>query len=50
MMNIDKTLSKGAFDFIDDAKIQFLVDNTVEDAARVREILAKSLEKKTAFC
>ena len=46
MMNIDKTLSKGAFDFIDDAKIQSLVDNTVEDAGRVREILAKSLEKK----
>lgn len=46
MMNIDKTLSKGAFDFIDDAKIQDLVDNTVEDAGKVREILAKSLEKK----
>ena len=46
MMNIDKTLSKGAFDFIDDAKIQSLIDNTVEDAGKVREILAKSLEKK----
>lgn len=42
---MDMTLSKGAVDFIDDAYIFRLLEQT-EDAGRVREVLAKSLEKK----
>ncbi len=42
---MDMTLSKGAVDFIDDAYIFRLLEQK-EDAGRVREVLAKSLEKK----
>lgn len=42
---MDMTLSKGAIDFIDDAYIFRLLEQK-EDAGRVREVLAKSLEKK----
>ena len=38
--------SKGCVDFIDDAAISALVANTTEDPVRVREIIAKSLDKK----
>ena len=38
--------SKGCVDFIDDAAISALVENTTEDPVRVREIIAKSLDKK----
>jgi 2-iminoacetate synthase len=40
------TLSKGAVDFINDEKLTSLIENTREDASRVREVLAKSMEKK----
>ncbi|MDE6105708.1 MAG: [FeFe] hydrogenase H-cluster radical SAM maturase HydG [Bacteroidales bacterium] len=42
---MDMTLSKGAIDFIDDAYIFRLLEQK-EDAGKVREVLAKSLEKK----
>ena len=40
------TLSEGAVDFIDDARLNDLVTNTPEDTGRVREIIAKSLAKQ----
>ncbi len=40
------TLSKGFRDFIDDDALTRLVDETREDAGRVREIIAKSLNKE----
>lgn len=43
---MDRTLPKDAVDFIDDAKIQALIDNTVEDKTKVREIIKKSLSKQ----
>ncbi len=39
-------LSKGAVDFIDDARLTALIDTTQPDAERVRAILAKALEKQ----
>ncbi len=41
-----KKLSKNGIDFIDDAKIESLVKSVKEDKVRVREIIAKSMEKK----
>ncbi|MCX5670151.1 MAG: [FeFe] hydrogenase H-cluster radical SAM maturase HydG [Planctomycetota bacterium] len=40
------TLSAGAVDFIDDARLTRLVGETKSDAVRVREIIAKSLAKQ----
>jgi len=40
------TLSAGAVDFIDDARLTQLIDKTRPEAARVREIIAKSLAKE----
>ena len=40
------TLSQGAVDFIDDAKLTGLLRKTRPDAARIREIIAKSLAKE----
>ncbi|MEG1572817.1 MAG: [FeFe] hydrogenase H-cluster radical SAM maturase HydG [Bacteroidales bacterium] len=42
---MDLTLSKNAVDFIDDDYLHTLLD-TPEDAVRVREVLAKSMNKK----
>jgi 2-iminoacetate synthase len=42
----NKIFSKNCVDFIDDAKINALLDSTVEDAGRVREIIAKSMRKE----
>ena len=42
---MDRSLTKGAVDFIDDARIWRLLEQK-EDALRVREVLAKSMEKK----
>lgn len=42
---MDLTLSKNAVDFINDEYLHTLID-IPEDAARVREVLAKSMEKK----
>ncbi len=42
---MDRTLSKGASDFIDAQKIEGLLSGVKEDKARYREIFAKSLEK-----
>ncbi len=39
-------LSKNAVDFIDDALLEGLLDNARPDKARVREIIAKSLNKE----
>ncbi|MFA6567669.1 MAG: [FeFe] hydrogenase H-cluster radical SAM maturase HydG [Victivallales bacterium] len=41
-----KKLSKHGVDFIDDAKLCSLVEDMREDKVRVREIIAKSMEKK----
>ena len=41
-----KKLSKNGIDFIDDAKLDSLVKSVKEDKVRVREIIAKSMEKK----
>ncbi len=43
---MDRSLSKGFTDFIDDDFINDLVFNTKSDKIRVREIIAKSMEKK----
>ena len=45
-MKIDRTLSKNGYDFIDEKKLQRLIDDTPEDAVKVREIIAKSLRKE----
>ena len=42
---MDKTLSKGAFDFIDAPGIAKLLSQKKEDKFLYREIFAKSLEK-----
>lgn len=42
----DMKLTDGAIDFIDRVKIHDLLDNTVEDAAKCRDIFKKCLEKK----
>ncbi len=42
---MDRTLSKGASDFIDAQKIEGLLSGVKEDKARYREIFDKSLEK-----
>jgi len=42
----DMALSEGAVDFIDDAYLTGLVEKTLADAGRVRELLAKSLSKQ----
>ncbi len=39
-------MSKNCSDFINDAKITSIIENTREDAGRVRAIIAKSMEKK----
>ncbi|HCE43988.1 MAG TPA: [FeFe] hydrogenase H-cluster radical SAM maturase HydG [Lentisphaeria bacterium] len=39
-------LSEHCVDFIDDAKIEGLVNNTAEDKSKIREVIAKSIEKK----
>ena len=41
-----QTLSKNAVDFIDDAAITALVNDRREDPVRVRDIIAKSMEKE----
>jgi 2-iminoacetate synthase len=41
-----RILSEGAVDFINDVAIQSLVDSTPSDPTRVRELIAKCLEKK----
>ena len=43
---LNKTMSKNCVDFIDDGKIASIIENTREDAGRVRAIIAKSMEKK----
>ena len=40
------TLSGGAIDFIDDGRLAGLIANSRPDAVRVREIIARSLEKQ----
>ena len=42
---MDKALSKGAFDFVDAEKIEGLLKSTSEDKVRIQEIFAKSREK-----
>ncbi|HBC89271.1 MAG TPA: [FeFe] hydrogenase H-cluster radical SAM maturase HydG [Lentisphaeria bacterium] len=39
-------LSEHCVDFIDDAKLEDLVNNTKEDKSIIREVIAKSMEKK----
>ena len=41
-----KTLSPGAVDFIDDGRLQGLLDAPRPDAARVRDVIARSLAKQ----
>ena len=41
----EMTLSRGAVDFIDDDALNGLIETTVPSVTRVREIIAKSLEK-----
>jgi len=41
-----KTLSKNAFDFINDEKIENVLRNSREDASRIRDIIAKSMSKE----
>lgn len=43
---MNKELTKGFKDFIDDAYINSLIDNTVEDLDKCREIMKKSLSKQ----
>ena len=43
---MNKSLSKNGIDFIDDSSINALIESTKEDAARIREVIAKSLDKK----
>jgi len=43
---IDMTLSEGAVDFIDDASIEAILEGPAPDAARVGDIVAKSLDKQ----
>ncbi len=43
---MEKKLSKHAVDFIDDAKLDSLCKGIREDKVRVREVVAKSMEKK----
>jgi len=43
---INMTLSEGAVDFIDDAAIEALLEGPAPDAARVGDIVAKSLDKQ----
>lgn len=43
---LNNVMSKSCVDFIDDAKITSLIENTREDAGLVRAIIAKSMEKK----
>jgi 2-iminoacetate synthase len=40
------TLSKGAVDFIDDARLSALLDLPADDHARVRDVIAKSMAKE----
>ncbi len=42
----DKKLSDGFVDFIDDKKIEGIIASSKEDPARVRDIIAKSMEKQ----
>lgn len=44
-IDLDRTLSKGAADFIDDVRIGTLLAESKEDKARYRDIFAKSLDK-----
>ncbi|MBT3295093.1 MAG: [FeFe] hydrogenase H-cluster radical SAM maturase HydG [Verrucomicrobia bacterium] len=41
-----RTLSKGAVDFIDDAALTSLITDRPEDPMRVRDIIAKSMQKE----
>ncbi|OGV55068.1 MAG: [FeFe] hydrogenase H-cluster radical SAM maturase HydG [Lentisphaerae bacterium GWF2_44_16] len=43
---MDKKYSGGCVDFIDDGKITGILKTTSEDPVRVRELIAKSMEKK----
>lgn len=43
---MQKIFSKYCADFIDDNKLIGILENTKEDAGRVREVIAKSMEKK----
>ena len=43
----DMSLSDGAIDFIDDGKLEGLLNSQPADKVRVRGIIAKSLEKKS---
>ncbi|MHC4874360.1 MAG: [FeFe] hydrogenase H-cluster radical SAM maturase HydG [Planctomycetota bacterium] len=46
MLTLEKKISDNFTDFINDATLEKLAADMVEDASRVREIIAKSLEKK----
>lgn len=46
MITLDKKLSNDFIDFINDAELEALAVDTVEDAFRTREIIAKSLNKE----
>lgn len=43
---MNKRYSNGCVDFIDDGKITGLLQSTAEDPVRIRETIAKSMEKK----
>lgn len=45
-MFTEKKMSEKCVDFIDDAKIGALVSGVKEDPVRIREVIAKSMEKK----
>lgn len=42
---MENRLSKHCADFIDDTKLEGLVNNTAEDRTNIREVIAKSMEK-----
>ena len=46
LASIDRSLSGGYVDFIAEAKLDHLVPATPSDPAAVRDVIAKSMEKK----
>ena len=45
-IKMDMKLSANAVNFIDDAKLQNLLENSKEDLPRARELFKKALDKK----
>lgn len=46
MMNLNRSLTPNATDFIDDSLLHSFIENTPEDLGKAREIFAKSLAKQ----